>query len=172
MCWRRLRTAVGALLLAVVASTAFSQATPLPARSSPAADSVPLDFLVVLKRGACLGHCPNYEVAVGADGIVTWDGYGDVRRMGRRIARVKPKTIAKLAAAAVRVQRLGVQDSYGFIIGPDGQRLASIVDASASWVTIRANGRINAIEIVADAPRALIEFEELVDRLAGTSRWK
>lgn len=135
--------------------------------------SVPPDFLVALKRGACLGACPSYEVAVGRDGAVTWDGYGYVRRLGRRVGRVSPAKVAKLAAALARLQRLDLQDDYGYFFEPLlGQRIPVVTDGSVSTLTFRVDGRLRTIVISTDAPRELTTFEDFVDRIAGTDRWK
>ncbi len=134
---------------------------------------VPPDFLVALKRGACLGACPSCEVAVGRDGVVTWDGYSDVRRLGRRVGHVRPETVAKLAAALARLQQLDLQDDYRFFFEPlIGQRIPHVTDMSVSWLTLRADGRLRTVTISTDEPRELTKFEDLVDRLAGTDRWK
>jgi hypothetical protein len=125
------------------------------------AQGVPADFLVKLERTRCFGTCPAYAVSIDAAGNVIYQGGDFVRVKGRRTARITPLQVAALAAAAERIQFFTLKDRYD----------APITDFPTTHVTVTSNGITKSIADYFGAPDALEEFEELIDRTAGTARW-
>lgn len=52
--------------------------------------------------GPCFGFCPVYDVTVGSDGLVSFEGFRHVAAVGRRQRRADP---ARFAAVASRLAR-------------------------------------------------------------------
>ena len=126
-----------------------------------AAQTVPHDFLVTMRRTSCFGTCPVYEVSIDAGGKVTYRGDQFVRVEGRMTANISRAEVAALAAQVDRIAFFSMKNHY------DG----AITDLPTTFVTVRRNGRTKRIEDYFGAPDSLREFEALIDTTAGTRRW-
>lgn len=61
-----------------------------------AAPALAMDAAVTLARGACEARCAVYEVRVGGDGAVLYEGRHFVRRAGKVKRRIAPAAAAAL----------------------------------------------------------------------------
>jgi hypothetical protein len=145
----------------------------------PPAD--PEKISVTLKRGACFGSCPDYQVTISGNGAVRfstaeeaipgasevhreYNGYG-VLWPGVHSAQIDPVDARKLIDRFRQIGFLGLRDDYS----------CSVTDQSATQLALVAPGvRKIVTDYVGECvgmPRAVSLLEGEIDRLAGTARW-
>jgi Domain of unknown function (DUF6438) len=119
---------------------------------------------IVLKRGACYGTCPSYDVAVSTGGI-EFDGKYCVAALGKHTATVDDDEVRKLARKFV------VADFYSM----DNEYEATVTDLPAYVLSINIDGqRKEVMDYVGrwvGMPTIIRELEDDVDSLAQTRRW-
>src|SRR3712207_3554400 len=83
-------------VLVIAASGCGSRATAPPPEQVSA--GVPGDTLaaITLYRSPCTNRCPVYSVSVTPDGLVTYNGTQNVRRLGVERSRIPPSRVTKL----------------------------------------------------------------------------
>jgi len=156
--------------LLLLAACAGAPAQPPPAAaatvSPQASRPAPADgFELRMRRGACYGRCPVYEVVLHADGAVDYRGDGGIRQ-GR----------ADAAGFAALRQRLADPNL------PWGDYTRAAPAACGAWATDMPGVSIDAYlggrwrSIRHDlgcsaAPAALKALEQQIDDAAGSRRW-
>lgn len=119
---------------------------------------------IVLKRGACYGTCPSYDVVVST-GAIEFDGHSCVAALGKHTASVDENEVRKLARKFMAVDFYSMDTEYEatvtdmpayvLSIGIDGQE-KGVTDYVGRWVGM---------------PTIITELEDDVDALAQTRRW-
>jgi hypothetical protein len=150
----------------VCLTTVLASVGPLAAQDR----DVPPDTIIKLQRTSCFGTCPVYTVSINARGTVTYVGQQFVRVVGQRSAQIAPSVVARLLARAEAIGFFEMQDSYRKLRNPDGTVMV-VYDLPTKIVTITVGGRTKRVEDYFAAPDALGEFEQEIDRVAGTKRW-
>lgn len=124
---------------------------------------------ITLERTRCFGSCPEYEVTLTDDGLVTYRGVSYVKERGSKIKRVSPSAFREL------VRRF---ESGGFEqLSPPWKCPPIHVQTSdlpSATLTFRRADREHRVEhYLGDgcAPKVLGELEEAVDQIADVSEW-
>ncbi len=119
---------------------------------------------IVLKRGACYGSCPVYDVSITTR-TITFDGHHCVAALGKHTAPVEKQKVRELAKKFV------ADDFYSM----DARYVASITDSPAYRLSIAIDGKTKEVTdyvgLSAGMPRVIEELENDVDALAQTKRW-
>lgn len=118
---------------------------------------------ITLRRGACRGFCPVYEVTVQADGRATWNGERFVDRTGPFEGEVDPGDYGRVAAFVARTGFFEWDPEFvsGVTDAPDFQ-LAVV--RGAETTSVRQNGT--------DEPPDFWVIAALVDGLADAIDWQ
>ena len=145
--------------------------------AAPAAEqsslAVPADTLaaVTLYRSPCFSGCPVYSVSVTPDGVVTYRGTDNVRRLGIERARVSPARVEAL---------LRELEGAGYFLLADRYRPSEPVcgryvpDLPTVITTLRVGRRLQQVEHdhgCGGAPMSLRVMESRIDEALGTARW-
>jgi hypothetical protein len=129
------------------------------------------DFTVRLRRGACLGPCPVYELTLHADGRVDYSGYRHVAVVGTRQGRADPQKLAALHARLAQPQTAALAGDY--LRGTPACGLWTS-DMPVVRLDVVLDGRgwhIAHDEGCRGAPEALRDLEQAVDDAAGAAQW-
>lgn len=127
--------------------------------------------VVELERGACRGRCPQYTVALFADGQVHFNGTANVTTTGRQQRAIAPASVQALmdqhAPAA-----LALTDSMWM----DGQPAcgAFVTDLPTMHLSVRtasASRRFTVNAGCRNAPASLVTFARAVDSVAAVQSW-
>ena len=87
-------------------------ALPQPA-NVPAATSYPLASVELsLERTPCFGPCPVYNLTVGGDGVVTYEGIQFVESLGGRRATIAVNQVVLLVNEFLRVRFFDALSTY------------------------------------------------------------
>lgn len=155
-----------------------------PAAASEPERPAPAHFALVLERGACLGACPIYRIAIDASGRVQWRGERNVAAVGTREGRLSRADLEALERQ-VEAARFFERDAYGHlprepICTTSGTTrtcsFSSYVvcsDTSHTIVTVRRGPRSHRINNphCSDADLALEQLETLVIERTGAATW-
>lgn len=117
---------------------------------------------ITLRRGACFGTCPIYEVTLNADGTATWDGERFVDRLGQYKGEVDLNDYRRLAGF---VQRAG-------FFSWDPEYVADVTDLPDYILTVAAGGQTKSVrQNGVDEPPDFWVIASLVDHLAEAIDW-
>lgn len=119
---------------------------------------------IVLKRGACYGTCPSYDVVVSTGGI-EFDGHSCVAALGKHAAPVDGNEVRKLASKFVAADFYSMDTEYE----------ATVTDMPAYVLSIQVDGQEKEVTDYVGRwvgmPTIIEELEDDVDALAQTGRW-
>jgi hypothetical protein len=120
---------------------------------------------ITLKRGACFGPCPVYQVQISGDGAVAYRGGQFVASKGKRRSRI--------ASAAVHALFDAFRDAKFYWLFND--YTSSVTDAAGYEVTISFDGQTKTVTDYVGTevgmPRIVRDLERRVDDVAGTEKW-
>lgn len=142
----------------------------LLAAAAPAAAQDDSRAVITLERTTCFGACPAYTVRITSDGAVDYEGRQFVRVTGPVHAAVAPADVAALVDAFEKGGYFALEDSYRFIVQPDGSR-SFVTDLPTTTTSIRVGKRAKRVVDYVGAPAVLHDFERRIDAVAGTQRW-
>lgn len=117
---------------------------------------------ITLRRGACFGFCPVYEVTLHADGRAAWQGHRFVERIGPFEGEIGADDFRRLAALVERVGFFSWDPEYtsGVVDTPDYHL---VVQRGAATKTVRQNA--------IDEPPDFWVVAAIVDGLAAAVAW-
>jgi hypothetical protein len=150
-----------AIVLLVVAAPACGD-------TAPAAPNSTAPIVVNLKRTACYGHCPIYEVTVHADGTVEYDGFKDVVVKGRKIGHLSPAEMKSLDDAFATAKYLDLDGKY------DERDCYDMTDHSSAVTSYHLGDRTKTVDHYQGcrrAPKELTTLEQRIDEIVGSARW-
>jgi hypothetical protein len=117
---------------------------------------------VTLRRGACFGTCPIYEVTLRADGSAAWNGERFVERLGRHTGEVRADEYDRLARFVLRAGFFGWEDEY----------VADVTDTPDYFLTATTGQRSKTVrQNATDEPPDFWVIATLVDALAASVAW-
>jgi len=149
---------------------------PAQRRGSTSQQSIPSDTLIKLRRPNCFLGCEDYLVTISADGSVTFEGYANVKVIGRVQTQISPKKVEMLVAAFLKAKFFSLRDEY--VWQEDGCRKVW-PDASSATTSILINGKSKSVDHYHGChrkghtpyPEDLTKLEEMIDEVANTYRW-
>jgi hypothetical protein len=118
-----------------------------------------------LWRGSCFGSCPAYDVNIDGSGNVTWQGHLNTILEGERHGKITTAAVQKLVDMFAAANFLSLDDRYE----------ASITDGPTYALTFSMAGHSKTVTdyigLAVGMPKAVVDLEEAIDRVAGTERW-
>jgi hypothetical protein len=120
--------------------------------------------LVKMKRTACFGKCPQYEVTLFASGLVTYKGIAHSSLIGSYKSKVAKKEIDLIFTKANECNYFNFSDKYP-TNGND------IVDFPVCITQLNYNGKSKSIFNRNDAPKELVFFEKYLDNFFSSLNW-
>ena len=153
---RQIKTILAALLLFMAA------------KNFAAAEDQPIS--ISLERTACFGSCPSYVLTILADGSVTFEGRQYVKKKGLFKKSIKPSKLAPIFKKIEEIHFWELEDSYRIKKNPDGS-FSMITDMPTQYVTVKTSTKSKRVEDYFGTPAGLGELEQLIDEIAGTSKW-
>jgi hypothetical protein len=109
-----------------------------------------------MKRTACFGTCPVYELTIAGTGKAEYCGAAFVNVRGRKSFTISEAKVRKLIYAFYEADFWNLSKKYW----------SPITDQPTTFVTLSAEGRMKQVEDYYDAPERLRKLEGLVDQAA------
>lgn len=115
-----------------------------------------------LRRTACRGECPVYEVVIRADGTFEYVGERYVERQGGYTGRVNRRSFRKLAELVEDVGFMNLEERYA----------VPLTCQATTYTTVVMAGEKKTVSNYGDAGPALLwAIEELIDKLLLEAEW-
>jgi hypothetical protein len=153
----------GALLLLALAACSSPQTPPRQAH--------PIDQ-ITLKRRACYGTCPVYEVSVASDGSVRFVGQGYVQQHGVAHATIAPEHWQRLLTAVEDADFFSLQRRYA----PHDGCIEDMTDQPSYRISVSRAGKVKRVAVYEGCKRtpaleAASRLGNAIDAELGTARW-
>jgi hypothetical protein len=125
--------------------------------------------------------CPAYRVTISGDGLVKFEGKSYVKVSGVRTKRIDAKALRELADEVERVHYFDLRNQYASkedgcpMSWTDNPSVTTSVRTAHATKTIHHYLGCREVErgnsIGKSYPQALTDFEDAIDRIAGTAEW-
>ena len=139
---------------------------PCNVRAQDAANGVE----ITLERTRCYGFCPIYKISVTGDGLVTYEGRGFVRIVGKRERKIGSSAVQKLVQEFEAIHYFELEDKYEEIKNPDGTTTRAS-DLPTTFTSLSLSGRTKKIEAYFGVPEELDRWAKTIDDVTGSRRW-
>lgn len=139
------------VVLAVAASIAVS--------AGQAKAELPIE--ISIKRTACYGTCPDYEMALRGDGTVTYTGRQYVRVSGQHTWKIDPAAVRALAREMEEAGFFELKDEY----------TAMVTDNPTTFTSLTIGARTKRVKDYVAGPKKLKELAERIDQVAGVKKY-
>ena len=119
------------------------------------------NVVITLDRTACFGFCPDYSLVIYGNGTVQYDGRNFVAVPGEYESQISKQDVDELLKRANAIGYFGLRNEY----------TEPITDIPTITTSISIGKITKKIINHAGAPEALTEFENMIDRVAGSDKW-
>ncbi len=128
---------------------------------------------ISMKRTACLGPCPEYEVHINGDGSVAYNGGQHTAQKGVDRFQVSRETVEELVDSFYAKGFWEMEDRYdgGAAVVTEQDNGSSMMmkkklpDLPTTMTTIKVGDKGKTVTNYQDAPAALKELEAAIDKL-------
>lgn len=133
------------------------------------------DLAITLKRTACYGTCPVYELTIDAEGNVFFNGLKHTTTLGNATGKISGNEIDRLVTEFNTTGFLDLDDNYDQDTCPE-----YATDMSTVIVSLRQNGQTKTVSHYLGCstkgdhkpyPPGLRELESTIDQTARSSQW-
>ncbi|MFQ5875265.1 MAG: DUF6438 domain-containing protein [Dehalococcoidia bacterium] len=117
---------------------------------------------IAMEATGCRGSCPEYYVVYNADGTAVYEGYKNVKLLGRHCGRIYQGTFALLVKAVQDIGYFQLLEHYS----------QPTTDAPSTYSSVVKNGQRKMVKAYASAgPGRLIALEGLIDSVESQVQW-
>ena len=116
---------------------------------------------ITIKRTACFGTCPDYEVTMRGDGSVRYDGRAHVRIPGQHTWKVDPAAVRALAREMEDAGFFELKDEYS----------ALVTDLPTTYTSLTIGSRTKKVKNYFKAPEKLHDLENRIDAVSDAKRY-
>ncbi len=134
--------------------------------------------LMTMERTVCYGSCPIYKLSIRSNGSVEYDGIDHVKIKGQAKSQISPQQVAQLVEAANAVNFFGLRDKYQRTedgckgVATDNPSVIISIKIGEREKTVdHYHGCLAEVDPYRIYPANLVEFEDKIDDIVGTSRW-
>lgn len=133
------------------------------------------DLMFTLKRNACYGTCPVYELTIDGEGNVAFQGMENTRTIGKAAGKISSHEVDRLIEEFNSAGFLELGDTYDQTTCPE-----FATDMSTVTVSLRQNGETKTVlhnlgcSTKVDHkpfPPGLRELETKIDAAARSAQW-
>jgi len=118
-----------------------------------------------LKRTACFGSCPSYEMRITGDGVVTYSGHGWVAVEGKHTDRISAEAVDSLLEAFRKADFYSLDDRYALTASDAPTFIVGLkIGSAAKTVTDYLGEQVGM-------PQAISALENDLDATAEIAKW-
>jgi hypothetical protein len=124
----------------------------------------PTDVIIGLGRGRCYGLCPSYSLSINGDGVVTYEGRGNVKVCGPQTGLISKALVAELVSLFEKADFFALRD-YEAIHWNDSPYFG---------LSLTLNGKTHEITHYdgdVTSPVRLNILEDRIDEVTDSKRW-
>ena len=163
-----LRVFIAMLLLLLTSSACKTQA----------AEKITHFDQITFERTICFGPCPMYKLSISPDGRVQYEGNDHVKIKGITKTQISSEQVTKLIEATNAVNFFALRDKYqstedgcATVATDSPSVIISIKIGDRQKTVDHYHGCLSDIDPYRVYPSSLVEFENKIDEIVGTSKW-
>jgi hypothetical protein len=119
------------------------------------------NMTIKMEKTPCYGFCPVYNLTIEGNGIGTYIGKKNVKKIGTYKFNFSSAQIDSLVKEFEDINFWDLADKYE----------AKITDLPTTYITFSLNGRTKRIKDYFGSPQSLKNLEEKLDRLSNDLNW-
>jgi len=134
--------------------------------------------LITFERTACFGTCPIYKLSIRSNGSVEYNGIDHVKIKGQSKTQISSQQVAQLLEAFDAVNFFGLRNQYQTTedgcpsVATDSPSVIISIKIGNQEKTVNHyHGCLTSIDPYRIYPGSLVEFEDKIDKIVGTSKW-
>jgi Domain of unknown function (DUF6438) len=116
---------------------------------------------ITIKRTACFGTCPEYDVVIRDDGTVTYNGRSYVRIPGQHTWKIDPAAVRALAREMQDAGYFDLQDKYSVMV----------TDNPTTYTSLTIGGRTKKVMDYIVGPPKLKDLEKRIDAVSDAKKY-
>jgi len=116
-----------------------------------------------IRRGACFGKCPTYELRIYNSGYTELNGIRFVDLIGEYTTTISKEKMRAFVEKAKSIGYMEMEDVY------DNEMVTDLPEMQTSIVI---NGIRKAVRRRYNFPQEIVSFEKLFDALLESEKWK
>jgi len=136
---------------------------------SIAAIPTPINYDTVLfasiSRSPCFGKCPHYEIILYQSGLVEYQGYAFVDKIGKFQCRIDSNNLIAITEMADKCNFFELNDFYP-------QNGMPISDFPMCVCSLKKNEELKIVYNRNNAPLNLMKFQNFLDRIFEDRQWE
>jgi hypothetical protein len=122
------------------------------------------NVVITLKRSACFGICPTYNLTIYGNGTVIYEGTTNVNMTGIQISNITEDNLRLLISEFKKIDYFSLNETE--IAGH------VVYDAPMFTTSLTINGKIKTIKHYETAvPKQLTDLENKIDEIVTSSQW-
>ncbi len=131
-------------------------------RPVQATDQIADSLVFSIARSACFGKCPFYRLFIYDSGYATYEGLGNVDRMGLHSTTIPAETRAQLIAEAEKAGFFEMKDEYD----------RPVTDIPSTTIIVRRADQVKKVKARTDIPEAFKSFAARAEEILFAQDWK
>ena len=155
----------GVALMALLASSSCAAQRTAEGPTGPAPLDQP-EALVQMTRGACVAHCPVYQVAIFSDGAVIYEGQQSVGVIGVRQKSIPSASLQEIIERFEKVHFVDLPEHCC-----DQKSTRDCPSVTIAYGVGRARRILEHGQCSDGAPAELTDLEGRIDELVGVAKW-
>jgi hypothetical protein len=128
------------------------------------------DLAISMKRGACFGSCPVYNLTIDADGGVTYEGIMFVKVEGKRTSKLRSEQVKELVNAIQESGFFKLKDEYAAPV-TDMPSINLTITLQGQTKSIRHYGNLTCKGDLDEAPPELCNLEGKIVDNVDVDQW-
>lgn len=122
------------------------------------------NVVITLKRSACFGICPTYNITIYGNGTVIYEGTANVNMTGIQISNIAEDNLRLLISEFKKIDYFSLNET----------EIAShvVYDVPMFTTSLSINGKTKTIKHYETAiPKQLTDLENKIDEIVNSSQW-
>lgn len=122
------------------------------------------NVVITLKRSACFGICPTYNITIYGNGTVIYEGTTNVNMTGIQISNITEDNLRLLISEFKKIDYFSLNET----------EIANhvVYDAPMFTTSLTINGTTKTIKHYETAvPKQLTDLENKIDEIVNSSQW-
>ena len=131
-------------------------------RPVPTTDQIADSLVFSIARSACFGKCPYYRLQIYESGYATYEGFGNMDRMGLHQTTIPAETRALLIDESEKAGFFEMKNEYD----------RPVTDIHSTTIIARRGGEVKKVKARVDIPQAFKSLATRVEEILLPMDWK
>jgi hypothetical protein len=136
---------------------------------------IPKDLVIKLERTACFGTCPDYQLAVKSNGIITFKGGTFTKTKGLTTGKITSTDLKQIISEFEKTKFFELRNSYSEYSDGCGE---VATDSPSEIISIQINGKKKTVshyfgcrDVKGNVLERIISLGKKIDELTNSRKW-